>query len=63
MLSCNRSPIPYRSVKNLLKVDDAIGTLYKVWLGVAAALMVKFARTISLSLALADGVSFCELNV
>lgn len=42
---------------NPKKVDDAIGTLYKVWLGVAAALMVKFARTISLSLALADGLN------
>lgn len=42
---------------NPKKVDSAIGTLYKVWLGVAAALAVKFARTISLALSLADALS------
>lgn len=42
---------------NPKKVDVALGDLYTVWLGVAAALAVKFARTISLSLALAENIS------
>lgn len=39
------------------QVDDALSTIYKVWLGVAAALAIKFARTISLALSLADAIN------
>lgn len=42
---------------NPQKFDTALGTLYKVWLGVAAALAVRFARTISLALALAEAIN------
>eukprot|EP00814_Leptocylindrus_danicus_P020403 CAMPEP_0116015678 /NCGR_PEP_ID=MMETSP0321-20121206/6990_1 /TAXON_ID=163516 /ORGANISM="Leptocylindrus danicus var. danicus, Strain B650" /LENGTH=326 /DNA_ID=CAMNT_0003485515 /DNA_START=67 /DNA_END=1047 /DNA_ORIENTATION=- len=42
---------------NPTKVDDALSTIYKVWLGVAAALAIKFARTISLALSLADAIN------
>ena len=36
------------------KFDRAIGTIYKVWLVVVAALNIQFARTISLALAIAE---------
>jgi hypothetical protein len=36
------------------KVDTAISAIYKVWLSVAAVLSIRFARTISFSLAIAD---------
>jgi hypothetical protein len=36
------------------KVDKAISSLYRVWLSVAAVLSIQFARTISMSLAMAD---------
>jgi len=36
------------------KIDKAIGSIYKVWLSVAAVLAVEFARTISLALAIAE---------
>jgi hypothetical protein len=36
------------------KVDTALATLYRVWLSVAAVLMVQFARTISLALSISD---------
>merc|ERR1711935_146512 len=36
------------------KVDTALAAIYKVWLGVAAVLSIRFARTISFSLAIAD---------
>jgi len=36
------------------KIDKAIASLYRVWLAVAAVLTIQFARTISMSLAIAD---------
>jgi len=36
------------------KVDTALAAIYKVWLSVAAVLSIRFARTISFSLAIAD---------
>lgn len=36
------------------KVDAALSSLYTVWLAVAAVLSIKFARTISMSLAIAE---------
>lgn len=36
------------------KVDTAISAIYKVWLSVAAVLSIRFARTISFSLAIAE---------
>ena len=36
------------------KVDTAIGSMYSVWLGVAAVLSIEFAKTISMALAIAD---------
>jgi hypothetical protein len=36
------------------KFDKAIGSIYSVWLSVAAVLSVEFARTISMALAIAD---------
>ena len=36
------------------KVDDAIASLYTVWIAVIAVLMVQFARTISLALSISD---------
>lgn len=36
------------------KVDQAISNLYSVWLSVAAVLSIKFARTISMALSIAD---------
>jgi hypothetical protein len=36
------------------KVDKAIGSMYSVWLSVAAVLSVEFAKTISMALAIAD---------
>ncbi|CAJ1969530.1 unnamed protein product [Cylindrotheca closterium] len=36
------------------KVDTAMASIYKVWLSVAAVLSIRFARTISFSLAIAD---------
>jgi hypothetical protein len=39
------------------KVDKAISSLYTVWLAVAAVLAVKFARTISLSLTIAQALN------
>ena len=36
------------------KVDQAISNLYTVWLSVAAVLSIKFARTISMALSIAD---------
>jgi hypothetical protein len=36
------------------KVDKALGSIYTVWLSVAAVLSVEFARTISMALAIAD---------
>ena len=36
------------------KVDKALGALYKVWMSVVAVLSVKFAKTISMALAIAD---------
>lgn len=36
------------------KVDKAISSLYSVWLTVAAVLSIKFARTISMALSIAD---------
>jgi len=36
------------------KVDKAISSLYTVWLSVAAVLSIKFARTISMALSIAD---------
>mmetsp|Transcript_11298 Transcript_11298/g.16599 ORF Transcript_11298/g.16599 Transcript_11298/m.16599 type:complete len:328 (+) Transcript_11298:125-1108(+) len=34
------------------KVDEAVATLYRVWLSVVAVLMVQFARTISMALSM-----------
>lgn len=39
---------------NPKKVDTALAAIYKVWLSVAAVLSIRFARTISFSLAIAD---------
>lgn len=36
------------------KVDNAISSIYQVWLAVAAVLTIEFARAISLALAIAD---------
>lgn len=36
------------------KVDKAISSIYTVWLSVAAVLSIKFARTISMALSIAD---------
>lgn len=36
------------------KVDQAISSMYRVWLSVAAVLSIKFARTISMALSIAD---------
>lgn len=36
------------------KVNDAIGSIYRVWLAVIAVLSIQFARTVSLSLTIAD---------
>lgn len=36
------------------KVDQAISSIYKVWLAVAAVLSIEFARTISMAMAIAD---------
>lgn len=36
------------------KVDEAIATLYRVWLSVVAVLMVQFARTISMALSMSN---------
>lgn len=36
------------------KFDNAMGSIYSVWLSVAAVLSVEFARTISMALAIAD---------
>jgi len=36
------------------KVDDALASLYKVWLSVVAVLSIQFARTIALALTIAD---------
>lgn len=36
------------------KIDKAVGSIYKVWLSVAAVLAVEFARTISMALAIAE---------
>ena len=38
------------------KVDQAIESMYKVWLAVAAVLAVEFAKTISMAMAIADFV-------
>jgi hypothetical protein len=36
------------------KLDKAISSMYRVWLSVAAVLSIKFARTISMALSIAD---------
>jgi hypothetical protein len=36
------------------KIDNAISSMYQVWLAVAAVLTIEFARAISLALAIAD---------
>ncbi|KAL7556987.1 hypothetical protein ACA910_018271 [Epithemia clementina (nom. ined.)] len=36
------------------KIDKALAALYKVWMGVVAVLAVKFAKTVSMALAIAD---------
>jgi len=36
------------------KIDNALGSMYKVWLSVAAVLKIQFARTISLALSIAE---------
>jgi uncharacterized membrane protein len=36
------------------KVDQAVSSMYKVWLSVAAVLSIQFARTISMALSIAD---------
>ena len=36
------------------KVDNAIASIYKVWLAVAAVLSIEFARTISMALTISD---------
>jgi hypothetical protein len=36
------------------KIDNAINSMYRVWLAVAAVLTIEFARAISLALAIAD---------
>jgi len=38
------------------KVDNALGSMYKVWICVIATLTVKFARTVALSLTIADSL-------
>jgi hypothetical protein len=38
------------------KIDNAVSSMYKVWLAVAAVLTIEFARAISLALAIADFV-------
>lgn len=38
------------------KIDKAVGSMYKVWLAVAAVLTIELARAISLALAIADFV-------
>jgi hypothetical protein len=39
---------------NPQKIDQAIGSMYKVWLSVAAVLSIEFAKTISMALSIAD---------
>lgn len=39
---------------NPAKVDNALNSMYRVWLAVVAVLTVKFARTIALALSIAD---------
>ncbi|GKY95106.1 hypothetical protein MPSEU_000474600 [Mayamaea pseudoterrestris] len=39
---------------NPQRVNDSLGAIYKVWLAVAAVLSIQFARTVSLSLTIAN---------
>lgn len=39
---------------NPQKIDDALASIYKVWLAVMAVLSIQFARTVSLSLTMAN---------
>lgn len=39
---------------NPAKVDNAINSMYKVWLSVAAVLMIEFARAIAMALSIAE---------